>query len=202
MPTSDSQPRLLDSRVVLDACVLFPVWCCDVLLTAQEVGIIRTVIASPEIIDEARRNALARYPDKAEGVERRFKAVRRFVEGGSDPLPEVLVDDIETINAKDRHVVRAAIHHEADFVITADNAFHTELNGWATSTARSNRLWGALTTDAFVNAASLESPAKLALLLRTMASKRRHPPMADVDLLDNLRSRFPSLDTFELPPPT
>lgn len=75
MADPSPEPSILDARVVLDACVLFPVWACDLLLTAQEVGMIQTVIASPEIIDEARRNALDRYPEKAAGIARRFSAV-------------------------------------------------------------------------------------------------------------------------------
>jgi len=109
MPDPSHEPSILDARVVLDACVLFPVWSCDLLLTAQEVGIVQSVIASPEIIDEARRNALDRYPDKAAGIAQRFETVCRFIEGGREAREPIDVVDLGLINAKDRHVLETAL---------------------------------------------------------------------------------------------
>ena len=199
MPDSSHEPLILDARVVLDACVLFPVWSCDLLLTAQEVGIIQSVIASPEIIDEARRNALDRYPDKAAGIAQRFEAVTRFVEGGREAGEPIEVDDIELINAKDRHVLETAVRHDADFVVTVDDGFNAEINEWAGEERRDGPLRGALTTDAFVALVAAKAPAKLRFLLRTMAARRRHRPAAAADVLELLRSRLPALRTFDPP---
>jgi len=199
MPDSSHEPSILDARVVLDACVLFPVWSCDLLLTAQEVGIIQSVIASPEIIDEARRNALDRYPDKAAGIAQRFEAVSRFVEGGREAGEPIDVEDLEVINVKDRHVLETAVRHDADFIVTVDDGFHAEINEWAGEEHRDGPLRGALTTDAFVALVAAEAPAKLAFLLRTMAARRRHPPATAADVLELLQSRLPALRTFDPP---
>lgn len=195
---SEPEPRL-PTRVLLDACVLFPVWSCDVLLTAQEVGLIDAVIASPDIIEEARRSALRRYPDKVELVARRFDAVIRFVEGADHPLPSVDVDDLVLINEKDRHVLQAAIHHGADYVVTSDVDLGIELNTWATRAQRDGPFRGSLTIDGFIAIAALEVPDKLAFLIRRMARKRQRPPMTDTALLELLRTRLPSLRSFEMP---
>jgi hypothetical protein len=190
MPGPSDEPSILDARVALDACVLFPVWSCDLLLTAQEVGIIQSVIASPEIIDEARRNALERYPDKAAGIAQRFDAVSRFVEGGRDPGELIEVDHLELINAKDRHVLETAVRYEADFVVTVDDGLHAEIEAWAGDWDRGGPLRGALTTDEFIALVAAEAPAKLGFLLRTMAARRRHPPATAADVPEN--SAIPS----------
>jgi hypothetical protein len=199
MPERASTPRLVDARIVVDACVLFPVWSCDVLLTAQEVGLVESVIATPEIIEEALRNALDRYPDKSESITRRFDAVSRFVEGGRMTPPPTEVDDVTWINAKDRHVLTAACRYEADIVITVDGGLYAELNAWAGAKERDAPLWSALTTDEFFALLAQQSPAKVAFLLRRMAGRRRNPPMTELDLLFYLRERLPSLRSFDLP---
>lgn len=199
MPDSSDEPSILDARVVLDACVLFPVWSCDLLLTAQEVGIVQSVIASPEIIDEARRNALERYPDKEAGIAQRFEAVSRFVEGGAESGEPIEVDDLQLINAKDRHVLETAVRHNAAFIVTVDDAFHAEIETWTGGDDRGGLLRGALTTDAFIARVAAEAPAKLGFLLRTMASRRLNPPATAADVLELLQSRLPALRTFNPP---
>ena len=93
-------------RVVLDACVLYPMHLRDVLLQAAAEGLYQ-VYWSKEILDEASRNLVANLQmEKAKAA--------RLVHVMSDAFPEAAVIGHEHLvgamrnDAKDRHVVAAA----------------------------------------------------------------------------------------------
>ncbi len=108
-------------RVVLDACVLYPMHLRDVLLQAAAEGLYQ-VYWSKEILDEATRNLVANLQIDAP------KAVR-LVGMMSGAFPEAAVTDYEDLidamrnDPKDRHVVAAAVKVGAQVIVT-ENSEH------------------------------------------------------------------------------
>jgi hypothetical protein len=43
------------------------------------------------------------------------------------------------VNAKDRHVLKAAIHHDVDFIVTNDSRLQREITAWIASGPRKAR---------------------------------------------------------------
>lgn len=103
-------------RVVLDACVLYPMHLRDVLLQAAAEGLYQ-VYRSKEILDEATRNLIANLQIEEP------KAVR-LLTMMSDAFPEAVVTDYEHLvdamrnDPKDRHVVAAAVKAGAQVIVT------------------------------------------------------------------------------------
>lgn len=103
-------------RVVLDACVLYPMHLRDVLLQAAAEGLYQ-VYWSREILDEATRNLIANL-QIAESQATHLIAMM------SGAFPEAVVTDYEHLVAamrndpKDRHVAAAAVKAGAQVVVT------------------------------------------------------------------------------------
>jgi len=101
---------------VLDACTLIPHRLSTTLLWLAEAGLFQP-LWSEEILDEVQRNLpkLGITPAKA---KRRVDAMRAAF--GAEALVdgfESLIDEMEC-DPKDRHVLAAAVHNEADAVVT------------------------------------------------------------------------------------
>jgi predicted nucleic acid-binding protein len=103
-------------RVVLDACVLYPMHLRDVLLQAAHEGMYQ-VYWSNEILDEATRNLVA-------NVHMEESKAARLVAVMAKSFPEAAVTDHEHLVAamrndpKDRHVVAAAVKAGAQVIVT------------------------------------------------------------------------------------
>lgn len=101
----------------LDACVLLPVGLCDSLLSIASTGIYRP-IWSDAILDEVRRNI--------RGVPQQDAVAR--IEAMTRAFPDALVTDWQrmlpsvpnAVDAKDRHVVAAALRGQANVIVTAN----------------------------------------------------------------------------------
>ena len=113
--------------VALDANVLVPIVACDFLLTAFDLGVFEPVV-STEVIVEVERALVEDHPHLDPlAIERRVGSMRMVledqiidtasVEGGPDG-----------INAKDRHVVAAALEGEASMIVTNDSALRREID--------------------------------------------------------------------------
>lgn len=101
--------------VVLDACALYPISLCDVLLSAADRRIYRPLWTS-RILDEM-ENALVRNGKDPEKIRhRRSEMERLFPEAevtGYEPLIPAMQND-----EKDRHVLAAAVRAGASLVVT------------------------------------------------------------------------------------
>lgn len=112
-------------RVVLDACVLYPMNLRDVLLQAAAEGLYQ-VYWSREILDEATRNLLA-------NLEIGEPQAARLIAAMSAYFPESIVTDYEHLvpamrnHAKDRHVAAAAVKAGAQVIVTANTKDFTKL---------------------------------------------------------------------------
>lgn len=105
-------------RVVLDACVLYPMHLRDVLLQAAAEGFYQ-VHWSQEILDEATRNIVANQ--KLE-----LAKAARLLAVMAQSFPEADVVDYASLipamqnDPKDRHVVAAAVKVGAQVIVTAN----------------------------------------------------------------------------------
>src|SRR5436309_1666175 len=114
MPTS---PRSVPVAVV-DANVLFPLSLRDVFLRAVEKGLYRLQI-SQQIWDEVVRNLVATArmtPERAAYLDARvqgFLSENDAFAGGYEALIPTLTND-----ANDRHVLAAAVHAQAEIIVT------------------------------------------------------------------------------------
>ncbi len=103
-------------RVVLDACVLYPMHLRDVLLQAAAEGLYQAYW-SKEILDEATRNLIA-------NLQITEPQATHLIAMMSGAFPEAIVTDYEHLVAamrndpKDRHVAAAAVKAGAQVVVT------------------------------------------------------------------------------------
>lgn len=112
---------------VLDAHVLVPARVRDVLLTLAEADLYRP-LWSERILDEVCRH----LPDSMDGAarDRLLKAMAAAFPEAVVPVPTGLrFDELARINAKDQHVVQAAIFGHADVVVTDDAGVRREGQG-------------------------------------------------------------------------
>ena len=113
---------------VLDANVLVPIVACDFFLTAFEHHLFEPIVSST-VLDEVERTLIEDFPQLDPG------ALRRRVEHMRAALDDQTVDTQvveglpDMINAKDRHVIAAALVAQATIVVTNDNALRSEIAG-------------------------------------------------------------------------
>lgn len=105
-------------RVVIDACVLINYPITDLLLRLAEAELYEPVW-SPDILDEVERNLVAKRRLPAAKAKRRIEAMRTAfplaeTTGYRDLIPVMRND------AKDRHVLAAAVHAHAALIVTAN----------------------------------------------------------------------------------
>lgn len=168
---------------VLDADVLYPIALADFFITAAGLGLYRAHW-SPQILDEVGRNLAANRPDmSSEQITRRLTAMERAMPSASvDPPPE-LIDQMAN-QAKDRHVLAAAVLAEAGFVVT----FNTR-DFPAEACAPHDVL--AETPDLFAARLVADDPGLVRTAIEEMAGRRRRPPATPDEVMDHLALRLP-----------
>jgi predicted nucleic acid-binding protein len=103
--------------ILLDACVIFPYSLVDTLFRAAEQGMYQ-VYFSDKILDEALRNRVKRGMTEAGARLFYQKVVESFPEALVEASPEL--EALMTNDAKDRHVLAAAVSAKVDFIITSN----------------------------------------------------------------------------------
>jgi predicted nucleic acid-binding protein len=99
----------------LDTCVLYPAYLSDTLLRLAEADAYRP-LWSADVLEELRRNLIERGI-AIEAVERRIEQMRRAFPDAMVTGYESLVDRMGN-DAKDRHVLAAAVRTNAEVVVT------------------------------------------------------------------------------------
>jgi predicted nucleic acid-binding protein len=106
-------------RVVLDACVLYPVALRDSLLRLAELGLLQ-IVWSMRILDETKLAILRRRPDIASSK------IDLMIDATRTAFPEAEIDGWEALAGEmlnhpdDRHVLALAVHARAQAVVTAN----------------------------------------------------------------------------------
>lgn len=198
MPNVTEAKRISGALVLLDADVLYPIRVCDFILTAASLRMIARPVVSDMILEEAARNVKADRPDTdfAVRIDRRFVAVRSAVDGHDVPIPQRYVDS-SIINPKDQHVLAAALHHGAQFVVSNDTRLRREINKWLSLNGRHRRLTAAISADELASRLIEEAPNDVEAVVRSMASRFRNPPRSYAEVLASLVKSMPTFVTLQ-----
>ncbi|MBD6619646.1 PIN domain-containing protein [Komarekiella sp. 'clone 1'] len=163
--------------VLLDACVLFPMYLRDTLLSTAEAGLY-VPYWSQEILDEAMGNLVLKgkiSTEKAINLEETIKAA----------FPEAMVkvpvelEEVMTNNPKDRHVLAAAVVARVDILVT-DNLtdFDTKaLTPWNIK---------AQSPDDFLSNLFDDYPEEMVQVVRKQSQKYRKRALTLAELLSFL----------------
>ncbi|MDZ4877673.1 MAG: hypothetical protein CLLPBCKN_007108 [Chroococcidiopsis cubana SAG 39.79] len=171
------------TSVILDSCVLYPMYLRDTLLCAADAGLYR-VHWSQEILDGAIRNLVADRQitqHQAAYLERQMNSA----------FPEAMVAVTERLipcmdnDPRDRHVLAAALIAKAHVIVT-DNLKHFP------AASLSQFRVEAQSADRFLTYLYDLSPDSMHEVLQTQVSRLRKPPMSISDLLNLLEKSVPT----------
>jgi PIN domain len=161
---------------VLDSCVLYPVVTRDLLLTLATLDAFEPRWTEA-ILDEMTRNVLAHHPtiDPAHFEAGSVGAMRQAFPAASVNGYEHLIDRMDN-HPKDRHVAAAAVHIDADALVTYNvRDFDSELlRKRAIAIVTPPQLVGQLVDD---------EPSVVALAVSSMAARKKRPPMSPADVV-------------------
>jgi len=188
------------SLVMLDADVLYPIRVCDFILTASSLRLLARPVASDEVLAEAQRNVVADRPHLGQQqIERRFQNVRVATDGHDQTIGELL-DNESIVNQKDRHVLRAAIHHGVDFVVTNDSRLRQEITQWIDQRSEAGPLRAAVSADDLAAGLVNESPDEVLAVVQAMSDRLLNPARSLSETLASLTRSMPSLRTLTTRP--
>ncbi|MEA5594683.1 PIN domain-containing protein [Rivularia sp. UHCC 0363] len=166
--------------VVLDACVLFPMYLRDTLLSTADLGLYMP-FWSQRILDEAMRNLVQKgkiTAEKATNLERVMKAA--FVESMVEVPGEL--EEVMTNHPKDRHVLATAVMAKANTIVTNNLIdFNAEaLNPWNVI---------ALSPDEFLSQLFDVYPLEMVQVVQKQSRRYKKRPLSVDDLLDLLSKK-------------
>lgn len=120
-PSSSPAPLPSSSLVaVLDACVLVPAALCDFLLRAASAGLYHLRWTN-DILDEVRRTLVADLGRSQAQADRRIAAMQQAFPTALVTLDRQVIDAMpNAVDAKDRHVVAAAVVSHAPIIVTSN----------------------------------------------------------------------------------
>lgn len=167
-------------RVVVDACALMPVSLCDTLLRAASAGFFQ-IYWSEEILEETRRNLVAKLGLTDEQAANRCNAMRRHFReamvAGYEPYVAVMEND-----PKDRHVAAAALKIGAQVIVTSNMRDFKKLPEGIE----------AQTPDEFLCNLFGLSPGSMVALVEAQAAALKRPPVTFEHLLGGLATVVPN----------
>lgn len=165
--------------VVYDACVLYPAPLRDLLLRLAVAGVVRARW-SATILDETFRNLAAKRPDLSTDMLERTRALMNAA------IPDCLVtgherltDQLALPDENDRHVLAAAIHAQAQAIVTFNR------KDFPSSSLDPHGI-RALHPDQLVTDLLNRVPSLVIHVVREQARALRAPPMTLIQLLDVL----------------
>lgn len=169
-----------DLIVVYDACVLYPAPLRDLLLQLATAGLFQAKW-SDAVHDEWMRNVLKDRPDlTVEQLRRTRTLMDRTAEDslvrGFEPLRSTVHQGID---AKDRHVVAAAIHSQAGVIVTFN------LADFPTDALRAHEI-EAQHPDAFLMHLENLSPGILAEAAKIVRARLKNPPVTAADYIETV----------------
>lgn len=167
---------------VLDACVLYPAYLRDTLLSAAEADLYDPRW-SDDILAEVERNLVADVLTPEQ--------VRHLVSEMCAAFPDALVHNYEALmpamrnHPKDRHVVAAAVRAHAELIVT-DNLRDFPADALAPFAITAQSADAFLTLLYHINADSMIA------IVREQAASYRRPPRTLGDVLDRLAIQAPT----------
>lgn len=103
-------------KVVLDACVIIPAPLRDTLLRAADAGLYRVQLTD-DILEEMRRNLVSQIGLSGDKAQRVANAIKKEFPEAFVTEHKLLIDSMP-INAKDRHVLAAAVVTTSQVIVT------------------------------------------------------------------------------------
>jgi predicted nucleic acid-binding protein len=163
-------------RAFLDANILVPARVRDVILTLAEADIYQ-VHWSPGVLDEMVKH----LPDsmRPDQVDALLDAMNRaFPDANSNAVTTIPAEVSTAINAKDQHVVAAAVNTHADVLVTDDETLRDEIDDPAFKPTLD-----AQSADVFLTYALDVFPAVSTDVLRQLVRERwGHPDLDDAEI--------------------
>jgi hypothetical protein len=172
----------MTTTAILDACVIIPAPLNATLLRAAQAGLYR-VLWSDEILEEARRNLVESGLTDEPGARRRIAAMRAA-------FPDALVTGYQPmtqqlpIDAKDRHVLAAAVVGGAPEIVTF-NLRHFPRS------ALSPFGIAAISPDGFLSRLLAERPKVMLEVIVRQAAALRNPPHTPREVLAGIGLHAP-----------
>jgi predicted nucleic acid-binding protein len=169
--------------VVLDSCVLYPMYLRDTLLHAAEAGLYQ-LHWSQEILEGTFRNLIANQQITDPQAMRLKQAMKSAFPDAMVEVPERLLPCMDN-HPGDRHVLAAALIAKAQVIVT------NNLKHFPPDSLDQFRV-EAQSADQFLTALYDLFPESLDSVLRTQVSWLRNPPMSVPDLLTLLEKSVPT----------
>ena len=169
--------------VVLDSCVLYPMYLRDTLLRAAEAGLYR-VHWSQEILDGALRNLVANQKMQIQQVNRLEMQINRAFPDAMLNVTDRLIPCMDN-HEGDRHVLAAALIAKAHVIVT-ENLKHFP------AVVLSQYQVEAQSADQFLTYLHDSFPQEIRQVLQTQANDLKKPPMSVTDLLNILKTSVPN----------
>ena len=168
---------------LLDSCVLVPAGLSDTLFYANLAHLYRMRF-SPEILEEARRTLVNKLNISEEGAQRIISKITENFDESIVTGYESRIDKMP-INAKDRHVLAAAVICKAQIVVTQNLKHFPQrlLDPFEIE---------ALSPDRFLLQLFHSDPESIAVVLKTQAMRLYKPPKTELEVLENLRLFAPN----------
>ncbi|HEU4727010.1 MAG TPA: PIN domain-containing protein [Kofleriaceae bacterium] len=165
--------------MVVDACALVPVSLCDALLRAASAGLFQ-IYWSEEILEETRRNLVAKVGLTGDQAAHRCNAMRKYFREAMVTGYEPHVGSMAN-EPKDRHVAAAALKAGAQVIVTSNLRDFKNLPEGIE----------AQTPDEFLcNLFDLD-PGTMVALVRAQAAALKRPPVTFEHLLGGLATVVP-----------
>jgi len=169
--------------VLLDACVLVPIRLATTLLWLAEAELFE-LLWSDRILGEVQRN-LPKIGISEERATHRVRVMREaFGEAALVDGFDHLID-LQTCDPKDRHVLAAAVHSEADALVTFN------LKDFPLDSTRRLKV-DVIHPDTFLTGLLSEYPDEVVGALRRGCADLRHPEQTAAQFLASLTSTVPT----------
>ncbi len=181
--TNAFPPSLIEERVILDACVLFPASLRDLLLRSHA-DTLYLAFWTDEILEELERNLINKQqlpPEKVQRLIQQLKVV----------FPDSIVEGHHTIidqmtnHVKDRHVLAAAVTCQASCIVTF-NIRDFPLDSLAPYNIVVQE------PDSFFIHLWEHHPHRLRSILEEQVHALKHPPKSFQETLDTLAQHVPN----------
>jgi predicted nucleic acid-binding protein len=169
--------------VILDSCVLYPMYLRDTLLCAAEAGLYRPHW-SQEILDGALRNLVAKQQITAQQASRLEQQIKSAFPDAMLEVPERLLPCMDN-DPGDRHVLASALIAKAQVIVT-DNLKHFPPKSLSQFRVE------AQSADQFLTSLYDLSAESMVEVLQNQVSWLRNPPMSVADLLNLLEKSAPN----------
>ena len=119
---------------------------------------------------------------------------------GHDQTIGEILDNESIVNQKDRHVLRAAIHHGVDFVVTNDSQLRQGITKWIDQRSAAGMRRAAISADDLAAALVNESPDEVLAVVQAMSKRFVNPSRSLSETLASLTRSMPSLRALAAPP--